>query len=105
MDYENSQFSVLTMQLTDEYYNPVGEACLEVDMKVGDLPEVVASPAELKRQERKLKARKILHGSKPNAAMKSPEIPEKPNGPKPVRGWRKLKELLVKYEFLIQDDR
>ncbi|EFX63633.1 hypothetical protein DAPPUDRAFT_335249 [Daphnia pulex] len=29
MDYENSQFSVLTIQLKDEYYNPVGEACLE----------------------------------------------------------------------------
>jgi hypothetical protein len=57
MHDENGHVSALKMQLNDESNNPVGEAYLELDMKVGDLPEVVPSPAELKRQERKLKAR------------------------------------------------
>ncbi|EFX76109.1 hypothetical protein DAPPUDRAFT_322611 [Daphnia pulex] len=60
MHDENGHVSALKMQLNDESNNPVGEAYLELDMKVGDLPEVVPSPAELKRQERKLKARQIL---------------------------------------------
>jgi hypothetical protein len=97
-----------TMQLYDEDHNPVGEACLKVETKISNLPEVVASPAEVKRQERKLKTRKIRHGRKPNAAMKSPEIPEKPNKPKPVSRSRKLKdwkEFFVKYEFLEPDYR
>ncbi|EFX63631.1 hypothetical protein DAPPUDRAFT_335247 [Daphnia pulex] len=91
------------LKLNDESNNPVGEAFLKVNTKISDLPEVVASPAEVKRQERKLKTRKIRHGSKPNAAMKSPESPEKPNGPKPVSVSRKLKGFLVKYEFLLPD--
>jgi hypothetical protein len=93
------------LKLTDEFYNPVGEACLKVNTKISDLPKVVASPAEVKRQERKLKTRKIRHGRKPNAAMKSPEIPEKPNKPKPVSRSRKMKEYLVKNKFLIRVDR
>jgi hypothetical protein len=97
--------NVTEMQLNDESNNPVGEACLKVNTKISDLPKVVASPAEVKRQERKLKTRKMRHGSKPNAAMKSPEIPEKPIKPKPVKGWRKVKEYLVKNRFLIRVDR
>jgi hypothetical protein len=97
--------NVTEMQLNDESNNPVGEACLKVNTKISDLPKVVASPAEVKRQERKLKTRKIRHGRKPNAAMKSPEIPEKPNKPKPVSRSRKMKEYLVKNKFLIRVDR
>jgi hypothetical protein len=106
MQNENSQVSALTIQLNDEYYNPVGEACLELEMKVGDLPEVVPSPAEVKRQERKLKAHKILyqrHKAKLNAAMGSQEILLS-DVPKPVSNSRKLKEFLIKYQFLHPDE-
>ncbi|EFX63630.1 hypothetical protein DAPPUDRAFT_268091 [Daphnia pulex] len=49
MHDENGHVSALKMQLNDESNNPVGEAYLELDMKVGDLPEVVPSPAEPSR--------------------------------------------------------
>jgi hypothetical protein len=108
MHDENSQVSALKMQLNDESNNPVGEACLEVDMKINDLPEVVPSPAEVKKQERKLKAYQILYQRHEVTLMKAAKKRQERmsmNGPKPVSGWRKWKEFLVKYEFLEPDYR
>jgi hypothetical protein len=106
MHDENGQVSALKMQLNDESNNPVGEAYLELDMKVGDLPEVVPSPAEVKRQERKLKAHKILYQRHEATRMKAEKKRQERmlmNVPKPVNGWRKMKRFLVKYEFLLPD--
>jgi hypothetical protein len=108
MHNENSQVSALKMQLNDESNNPVGEACLEVDMKINDLPEVVPSPAEVKKQERKLKAYQILYQRHEVTLMKAAKKRQERmsmNGPKPVSGWPKWKEFLVKYEFLEPDYR
>jgi hypothetical protein len=106
-----------TMQLYDEDHNPVGEACLEVDMKISDLPEVVPSPAEVKRQERKLKAHKILYQRHEATLMKAEKKRQERmlmDVPKLLSSWRKLKDLggrasrnwyslLVRNQFLEPD--
>ncbi len=59
--YVSSLFDGLTeLQLYGEDYNPVGDAFLEVETKIEDLPKVIPSPAEDKRKQRKMKAKMIF---------------------------------------------
>ncbi|EFX64303.1 hypothetical protein DAPPUDRAFT_334348, partial [Daphnia pulex] len=68
------------------------EACLKVEMKVADLPEVVIRTAEEKRAREG--GADILISDVPK-----PNVP-KPDVPKPASLTRKMDEFLVKYEIL-----
>jgi len=75
--YVSSLYDGLTeLQLYDKDYNPVGDACLEVETKIKDLPEVIPSPAEVKREQRKMKGKMLLCQRHLNMyqAMRNPEI-------------------------------